>query len=93
MAQRGGPRGGHPTHHAGDFPGTVARGSFRETVFCLEGVAAQILQAFAATRRWPKTVERMAEKAANRIHRAWQIYCNDFDSGAVGRAVSQIKRQ
>jgi uncharacterized protein (DUF2252 family) len=55
--------------------------------------SSEILQAFSATRRWPKTAEGMAEKAANRIHRAWLIYCNDFDSGAVGKAVSQIKQR
>jgi uncharacterized protein (DUF2252 family) len=55
--------------------------------------SSEILQAFAATRRWPETVERMAEKAANRIHRAWQIYCHDFDSGAVAKAVAQIKQR
>jgi hypothetical protein len=35
----------------------------------------------------------MADRAANRIHRAWEIYRKDFDSGAVAAAaVSKIKR-
>jgi uncharacterized protein (DUF2252 family) len=55
--------------------------------------SSEILQAFAATQRWPKTVDRMAEQAAKRIHRAWQIYCKDFDSGALAAAVSQIKQR
>jgi uncharacterized protein (DUF2252 family) len=55
--------------------------------------SSEDLQAFAGARRWPKTVDRMAEKAAKRIHRAWQIYCKDFDSGALAAAVSQIKQR
>jgi len=55
--------------------------------------SSEILQAFAATRRWPKTVDRIADKAANRLHRAWKIYCKDFDSGAVAAAVADIKQR
>jgi uncharacterized protein (DUF2252 family) len=55
--------------------------------------SSEILQAFAAGKRWPGTVDRMADRAANRIHRAWEIYRKDFDSGAVAAAaVSKIKR-
>ena len=52
--------------------------------------SSEILQAFVATKRWPGTVDRMADKAAKRMHRAWETYCKDFDSGAVSAAVRDI---
>jgi uncharacterized protein (DUF2252 family) len=55
--------------------------------------SCEIFQAFAATRRWPATVDRIADKAAKRIHRAWEIFCKDYDSGALSAAVSKIKRR
>ncbi len=55
-------------------------------------VSAEVLQRYAASKRWPHTVERMAERAARRIHRAWEIYCKDYDSGAVMAAVAKFKQ-
>jgi hypothetical protein len=36
-------------------------------------------------------VDRLASHAARRIHRAWEIYSKDFDSGAVSAALAEIK--
>jgi uncharacterized protein (DUF2252 family) len=55
--------------------------------------SAESLQLFAATKRWPETVNRTAEKAAARVHRAWQIYCKDFDSGAVMAAIAKLEKR
>jgi uncharacterized protein (DUF2252 family) len=49
--------------------------------------SSESLQGFAAGKRWPETAERLAEAAALRIHRAWQAYSKDFDSGAVTAAI------
>jgi len=49
--------------------------------------SVETLQAFAATKRWPETADRLAEAAAERIRRAWQTYCQDYDSGAVTAAI------
>jgi uncharacterized protein (DUF2252 family) len=53
--------------------------------------SAEVLQKFAATSRWPDTAERLAEAAARRMHRAWEKYCKDFDSGAVMQAVRDAR--
>jgi uncharacterized protein (DUF2252 family) len=53
--------------------------------------SSETLQAYAATKRWPDSVERLATVAAGRIHRAWQIYCKDYDSGAVAAAIAGVK--
>jgi hypothetical protein len=53
--------------------------------------SSETLQAYAATKRWPRSVDRLASVAARRIHRAWEIYCKDFDSGAVSAALAKIK--
>ena len=53
--------------------------------------SSETLQAYAATKRWPRSVDRLASVAARRIHRAWEIYCRDFDSGAVTAALAKIK--
>jgi uncharacterized protein (DUF2252 family) len=55
--------------------------------------SSETLQAYAATKRWPGSVERLASLAAGRIHRAWQAYCKDFDSGAVTAAIAGLKPQ
>jgi len=54
--------------------------------------ASETLQAYAATKRWPDSVDRVASQAARRIHRAWQVYSKDFDSGAVAATLAKIKR-
>jgi uncharacterized protein (DUF2252 family) len=53
--------------------------------------ASETLQAYAATQRWPRSVDRLAGLAAARIQRAWQAYCKDFDSGAVTAAIGGLK--
>jgi hypothetical protein len=50
------------------------------------------LQAYAATKRWPATVDRVADQAARRIQRAWRIYSKDYDSGAVAATLAGIKQ-
>jgi uncharacterized protein (DUF2252 family) len=51
--------------------------------------SSESLQAFVATKRWQATAERMADTAAQRTRRAWQIYSKDFDSGAVMAATAK----
>jgi uncharacterized protein (DUF2252 family) len=53
--------------------------------------SSETLQAYAATKRWPGSVDRLASRAARRIRRAWEIYSKDFDSGAVSAALAKIK--
>jgi uncharacterized protein (DUF2252 family) len=53
--------------------------------------ASETLQAYVATQRWSRSVERVAAQAARRIHAAWQVYSKDFDSGAVAAARARIK--
>jgi uncharacterized protein (DUF2252 family) len=50
--------------------------------------SSETLQAYAATHRWPDSVDRLAGTAARRIHRAWKLYSKDFDSGAVIAALA-----
>ena len=47
--------------------------------------SAEALQTYAATRRWHKSVQRMARMAAKRTHAAWRLYAEDYDSGAIAR--------
>jgi uncharacterized protein (DUF2252 family) len=56
------------------------------------GAPAEMLQAYVAEQRWRDMVERMAEKASKRIHRAWRQYAKDFDSGAVAAALAEALR-
>jgi uncharacterized protein (DUF2252 family) len=49
--------------------------------------SAETLRAFAVSSRWQAGAERLAEAAAQRIQRAWKLYCKDFDSGAVAAAL------
>jgi uncharacterized protein (DUF2252 family) len=53
--------------------------------------SSETLQAYAATKRWPDSVDRLAARAALRIHHAWQTYCRDFDSGAIAAALAKFK--
>jgi uncharacterized protein (DUF2252 family) len=53
--------------------------------------SSEVLQAYAATQRWPDSVERLANLAAKRIRRAWLVYCKDYDSGAVTASVADLK--
>jgi uncharacterized protein (DUF2252 family) len=55
--------------------------------------SSETLQAYAATKRWPASVDRLASLAARRIHRAWEIYSKDFDSGAVAAALAKLEPQ
>ena len=49
--------------------------------------SAESLQAYVATRRWHKAVERLALEAARRTQKAWRVYAEDYDSGAVADAL------
>lgn len=53
---------------------------------------SEALQAYVATRRWPESVERLANHAARRIHRAWRIYSKDYDRGAIAAAIADLKQ-
>ena len=53
--------------------------------------SSETLQAYVATKRWPDSVDRLASLAARRIHRAWQVYSKDFDSGGVAAALAKLK--
>lgn len=50
--------------------------------------SAESLQAYVAQKAWRQSVQRLAHTASQRIHRAWQIYAKDYDSGAVTAAVA-----
>ncbi len=50
-------------------------------------VSAEELQAYVSGGRWMRTADRLAEAAARRTHRAWEIYSQDYDSGAVLDAI------
>ena len=49
--------------------------------------SAQVLQAYVRAKRWSRNADRLGEAAAKRMHRAWQVYCKDYDVGAVSAAV------
>jgi uncharacterized protein (DUF2252 family) len=51
--------------------------------------SAEVLQAYATSKRWPRTADRLAAAAAKRIRGAWEIYCKDYDSGAVSAAIEE----
>jgi len=47
------------------------------------GASVQMLQAYVRARRWSREADRLGEVAAGRMQRAWQVYCGDYDAGAV----------
>jgi len=50
------------------------------------GASVQVLQAYVRARRWSREADRLGELAAARMQRAWQVYCKDYDAGAVSAA-------
>jgi uncharacterized protein (DUF2252 family) len=48
-----------------------------------DGASVQLLQAYVRAQRWSREADRLAEVAAARMQRAWQVYCRDYDAGAV----------
>ncbi|MGD0491240.1 MAG: DUF2252 family protein [Steroidobacteraceae bacterium] len=47
------------------------------------GASVQVLQEYVHARRWSREADRLGEVAAARMQRAWQVYCKDYDAGAV----------
>ena len=47
------------------------------------GASVQVLQAYVRAQRWSREADRLGEVAAARMQRAWQVYCRDYDAGAV----------
>ncbi len=50
--------------------------------------SAQALQAYAGTKRWSREADRLGARVASRMQRAWQLYCKDYDAGAVSAALT-----
>ncbi|MGO9931644.1 MAG: DUF2252 family protein [Steroidobacteraceae bacterium] len=51
--------------------------------------SAQALQVYVRAKRWSREADRLAQVAAGRMHRAWQVYCKDYDAGVVTAAVTR----
>ena len=50
------------------------------------GASVQELQAYVRAQRWSREAEGLGKLAAARTQRAWQVYCKDYDAGAVSAA-------
>ncbi len=50
--------------------------------------SAQALQAYVGATRWSREADRLGERVAGRMQRAWQLYCKDYDAGAVSAALT-----
>jgi uncharacterized protein (DUF2252 family) len=50
--------------------------------------SAQALQAYVGAKRWSREADRLGERVAARMQRAWQLYCKDYDAGAVSAALT-----
>jgi uncharacterized protein (DUF2252 family) len=50
--------------------------------------SAQALQAYVGATRWSREADRLGERVAGRMRRAWQLYCKDHDAGAVSAALT-----
>ncbi len=50
--------------------------------------SVQTLQAYVGTKRWSREADRLGAAAADRMLRAWETYCLDYDAGAVSAAVT-----
>jgi len=48
--------------------------------------SVQVLQAYVRVQGWAREADRLGEVAAGRMQRAWQVYCKDYDSGAISAA-------
>jgi uncharacterized protein (DUF2252 family) len=53
------------------------------------GASVQALQAYVRAQRWSREADRLGEVAAGRMKRAWQVYCRDYDAGAVSAAFTE----
>jgi len=43
----------------------------------------EVLQAYVAAKPWRTRAVKLADAAAKSMRRAWQLYCKDYDAGAV----------
>jgi uncharacterized protein (DUF2252 family) len=50
--------------------------------------SVQVLQAYVRASRWSREADKLGEVAAGRMKRAWQVYCKDYDAGAVDAALT-----
>lgn len=53
-----------------------------------QAATVETFQHYVAGKRWAPAVDRLAEATAARIERAWRIYAQDYDSGAVTAAIA-----
>ena len=53
------------------------------------GASAQALQAYVGAKRWSGEADRLGERVAFRMQRAWQLYCKDYDAGVVSAALTR----
>jgi len=53
-----------------------------------QAATVEALQHYVAGKRWAPAVDRLAQITAARIVRAWRIYSQDYDSGAVTAAIA-----
>jgi uncharacterized protein (DUF2252 family) len=51
--------------------------------------SGQALQGYVGAKRWSREADRLGELVAARMERAWQLYCKDYDAGAVSAALTQ----
>ncbi len=52
------------------------------------GASVQALQAYVHAHRWSREADSLGQRAAARMQGAWQVYCQDYDRGAISAAVS-----
>jgi uncharacterized protein (DUF2252 family) len=52
------------------------------------GASVQVLQAYVRAQVWSREADRLGKLAAVQMQRAWQVYCKDYDAGAVSAALT-----
>jgi uncharacterized protein (DUF2252 family) len=52
------------------------------------GASVQVLQSYVHAKRWSREADSLGKLAAARMRRAWQLYCKDYDAGAVSAALA-----
>jgi uncharacterized protein (DUF2252 family) len=52
------------------------------------GASVQVLQSYVRAKRWSREADSLGKLAAARMQRAWQLYCKDYDAGAVSAALT-----
>jgi uncharacterized protein (DUF2252 family) len=52
------------------------------------GASVQVLQSYVRAKRWSREADTLGKLAAARMQRAWQLYCKDYDAGAVRAALT-----